>query len=129
MKRNDWMRSADRGPPPTYAPPWEPGARDSWGRVKRQLLDVRDQFDSDELWRLYQHGDCPQQWLEVYDVLVRKLDMIQAATSVEDLAGRGRGLEILLTEAGGRWSIDIDHRRRIIFLWTGGGPSEIGILD
>lgn len=129
MKRNDWMRPDRDSEQSAYDGLVRPGFRDAWALVARQLVEPRSQFADERTWRLYKSGDCPPAWRPARELLLRKLDMIQAAATLEDLAGQGGGLEIVLTDTDGLWSIDIDGRLAISFQWIGGAPSEIRILD
>ena len=57
----------------------------------------------------------------------RKLDQLDAATSLGDLARPGNRLEALK----GQWSIRINDQWRICFKWPEGspGPTEVEIVD
>lgn len=129
MKRNDWMRPGQSMPFSTYVPLHQAVGLGRWRSVKGQLLGPRTQFADAKTWRLFHDGTCPSRWRDIAATLIRKLDLIQAATSVEDLAMRGGGLEIILSEAGGRWSLDVGGRCEIAFRWIGGAPSNIQILE
>jgi toxin HigB-1 len=61
-----------------------------------------------------------------------RLDRLEAATSVGDLAGlNGNRLEALRGERQGQWSIRINDQWRICFKWPPGasGPTEVEIVD
>ena len=57
----------------------------------------------------------------------RKLDQLDAATSLADLARPGNRLEA----RKGQWSIRINDQWRICFKWPEGspGPTEVEIVD
>ena len=61
----------------------------------------------------------------------RKLDQLDAATSLGDLARPGNRLEALKGWRKGQWSIRINNQWRICFKWPEGspGPTEVEILD
>ena len=61
----------------------------------------------------------------------RKLDQLDAATRLGDLARPGNRLEALKGQRKGQWSIRINHQWRICFKWPEGspGPTELEIVD
>ncbi len=61
----------------------------------------------------------------------RKLDQLDAATSLGDLARPGNRLEALRGRRKGQWSIRINNQWRISFKWPEGspGPTEVEIVD
>jgi len=61
-----------------------------------------------------------------------KLDRLEAATSLRDLAGLpGNRFEALVGDRKGQYSIRINDQWRICFEWVNGapGPSNVEILD
>jgi toxin HigB-1 len=61
-----------------------------------------------------------------------KLDRMEAATSIRDLAALpGNRLEALAGGRKGQFSIRINDQWRICFEWAGGavGPSNVEIVD
>ena len=61
-----------------------------------------------------------------------KLDRVEAATSLRDLAALpGNRFEALLGDRKGQFSIRINDRWRICFVWPEGepGPSRVEIVD
>lgn len=67
------------------------------------------------------------------DVLLiapRKLDMMNAAASLDDLkVPPGNRLEALKGDLAGFHSIRINSQWRIVFRWTSGGPEDVRIAD
>ena len=61
----------------------------------------------------------------------RKLDQLDAATNLGDLARPGNRMERLKGRRKGRWSIRINDQWRIYFKWPEGstGPTEVEIVD
>ncbi len=61
----------------------------------------------------------------------RKVDQLDAATTIQDLARPGNHLEKLKREREGQWSIRINDQWRICFTWPKGsnGPQEVEIVD
>lgn len=61
-----------------------------------------------------------------------KLDRLEAATAVKDLAALpGNRFEALAGDRKGQYSIRINGQWRICFAWSGGaqGPSSVEIVD
>jgi len=59
-----------------------------------------------------------------------KLDRMQAATSLSDLAALpGNRFEALRGDRKGQYSIRINDQWRIVFRWTANGPEEVEIVD
>ncbi len=80
--------------------------------------------------RLFGDDICPAQWRDFKSIAVRKLDMIDAATKVEDLRSPpGNRLEALKGDRKGQWSIRINRQWRICFRWTTDGPADVEIVD
>ena len=60
----------------------------------------------------------------------RKLDMLEAATTIKDLASPpGNRLEKLKGDLIECWSIRINDQWRIIFRWSDDGPYDVQISD
>ena len=61
----------------------------------------------------------------------RKLDQLDAATGLRDLARPGNRLEALQGRRRGQWSIRINDQWRICFEWPQGssGPDRVEIVD
>ena len=61
----------------------------------------------------------------------RKLDQLDAATGLRDLARPGNRLERLKGDHRGQWSIRINNQWRICFEWPDGssGPTNVQIVD
>ena len=80
--------------------------------------------------RLFRDGDCPPRWRAIEAVSVRKLDMVDAATRLDDLRSPpGNRLEALKGDRGGRHSIRISQQWRVCFRWTPDGPEAVEIVD
>ena len=60
-----------------------------------------------------------------------KLDRLDAATRLGDLARPGNRLQALKGRRKGQWSIRINDQWRICFKWSEGssGPTEVEIVD
>lgn len=73
---------------------------------------------------------CPARWRLFSGVAARKLDMIDAAVTLDDLrAPPGNRLEALKGDRAGQHSIRINDRWRICFVWTDRGPDRVEIVD
>jgi len=67
---------------------------------------------------------------EVQRTTARKLDMLNAATVLQDLAAPpGNRLEALRGNWKGRHSIRVNDQWRILFRWTASGPADVQLLD
>jgi proteic killer suppression protein len=63
-------------------------------------------------------------------VAYRKLMLLDAAESIKDLRiPPGNRLEKLKGDRKGQYSIRINDRWRIYFVWKGGDANEVEILD
>lgn len=58
-----------------------------------------------------------------------KLALLDAATSLMDLALPGLRLEKLKADSAGRYSIRINDQFRICFTWSEGGADDVEITD
>jgi toxin HigB-1 len=69
-------------------------------------------------------------WRSMAPVLRRKLDMLDAATVLEDLRSPpGNRLERLSGDRAGQWSIRVNGQWRICFVWRDGAADEVQIVD
>lgn len=60
----------------------------------------------------------------------KKLDMLDAATSIADLkAPPSNNLEKLIGDRAGQYSIRINLQWRICFEWKGSAPHDVEIVD
>ncbi len=70
---------------------------------------------------------CPNQ---IWSVAQRKLDQVDSATELSDLAiPPGNRLEALSGEREGQHSVRINDQYRICFIWTITGPVDVEITD
>jgi toxin HigB-1 len=66
----------------------------------------------------------------VWNVAVRKLDMINAAHELKDLrVPPANRLEILKGKRQGLYSIRVNDQYRITFRWIENGAKEVSIID
>ena len=76
------------------------------------------------------HGKQCQPYAGFAKVLMRKLRMLEAAKELYDLrAPPGNHLEALHGDREGQYSIRVNDRYRICFIWTEDGPQNIEIVD
>lgn len=69
-------------------------------------------------------------WASVSKIAMRKLDMLDYASRLEDLRSPpGNRLEALKGRLDGFWSIRINDQWRVVFRWAPEGPSEVDIVD
>lgn len=77
---------------------------------------------------LYQGGRA-RDFQAIRKAALRKLDMLAAANRIEDLASpAGNRLEALTGDRHGQWSIRINRRWRICFVWAD-GAEDVEIMD
>ena len=93
------------------------------------ILDFADQATEDLFHGLNSKHSrrIPQ---EVWQVAVRKLDMLNAATDLRDLrVPPSNRLEVLKGKLAGYHSIRINDQYRIVFRWSGGNAADVKITD
>lgn len=67
---------------------------------------------------------------DIQAVALRKLRLVNQARTLSDLRiPPGNRLEGLRGDREGQHSIRINDQWRIVFVWTEGGPSHVGIVD
>ena len=89
-------------------------------------------FASRPVERFFVEGRVPQRagWAKLARVAARKLDMLDYAEALTDLASPpGNRLEALKGDLAGFHSIRINDQWRIVFRWTASGPAEVDIRD
>jgi proteic killer suppression protein len=65
----------------------------------------------------------------VWPIVVRKLDFLNAATSLNDLKSPGNQLEKLKDDLAGYWSIRVNDQYRIVFRFIDGNAVDVGCRD
>lgn len=65
----------------------------------------------------------------VWPVVFRKLDILNAATSLNDLKSPGSQLEKLKGKLAGYWSIRVNDQYRIVFRFEGGNATDVRCQD
>ncbi|MBW7850784.1 MAG: type II toxin-antitoxin system RelE/ParE family toxin [Rhodospirillales bacterium] len=79
--------------------------------------------------RLYR-GDTVKQFGKFGQAALRKLDMLDAAQTLEDLRSPpGNRLEALRGVRDGQYSIRINSQWRICFRWEDGAAHDVEIVD
>lgn len=67
---------------------------------------------------------------ELWQSAIRKLDMLNAATRLQDLRfPPGNRLEALKGDRKGQHSVRINDRYRLCFRWTENGPEDVEVVD
>ena len=76
-------------------------------------------------------GECVAAFAGFERAAERKLDQLDAATSLQDLSRPGNHLEKLKRDRAGQWSIRINDQWRICFEWPKGaaGAENVEIID
>ena len=71
-----------------------------------------------------------RQFVNIERVALRKLEMVKAATVLDDLrVPPGNRLEALKGDRAGQHSIRINDQFRICFTWKGDGAHDVEICD
>lgn len=82
--------------------------------------------ETEELYR----GGRSRRWDAIKAVALRKLDMLDAAAVLRDLASPpGNKLEALKDDRAGQHSIRVNGQWRVCFVWTAAGPERVEIVD
>lgn len=80
--------------------------------------------------RFHREGMVPRPWRAIAEAALRKLDMIDAASVLGDLAcPPGNRLEALKGNRKGQHSVRINDQFRICFRWTKQGAEGVDIVD
>lgn len=67
---------------------------------------------------------------DIVKASLRKLDMLDAAVTLEDLrVPPGNRLEALKGDLRGRHSVRVYDQWRIVFRWSPQGPAEVRLID
>ncbi len=89
-------------------------------------------FKNKEILHFYETGIVPKRapWHNLSKVVLRKLDLLNSAYSLEDLRiPPNNRLESLRGDLNGIYSIRVNDQWRIIFIWTKDGPAQVEIID
>lgn len=87
-------------------------------------------FADAESERLFKGYACAARWRSIKGVVMRKLDMLDAATSLKDLRSPpGNHLEALKGNRAGQHSVRVNDKWRLCFVWTDQGPDRVEIVD
>jgi toxin HigB-1 len=90
------------------------------------IIDFADQDTAD----FYRTGKTKKGWQSVASVAKRKLDQVNSAPVLTDLASPpGNRLEPLTGDRLGQHSIRINDKWRVCFRWTDDGPREVQIVN
>ena len=87
-------------------------------------------FADSDTERLFRDDVCPARWRVFKAVAVRKLDQLDAAVQLGDLASPpGNRLEALKGDRKGQYSIRINDQWRVCFRWSSDGPLDVEVVD
>lgn len=89
-------------------------------------------FASPALDRFFREGRLPRgaRWARVAGIVARKLDMLDYAVALGDLASPpGNRLEALKGGLRGFHSVRVNDQWRVVFRWTAAGPVEVDVRD
>jgi toxin HigB-1 len=91
---------------------------------------VIQSFRSKETAKIFQHERSRKLPSQVQERALRKLQMLDAAERLENLAiFPGNQLEALKGDRAGQHSIRINDQWRICFVWRDHGAHEVEIVD
>jgi toxin HigB-1 len=83
--------------------------------------------ETEKVWREERSRKLPP---DIQNTALRKLQMIAAASKIEDLLiPPGNRLEQLKGDRRGQWSIRINGQWRICFSWSDGHAEDVEICD
>jgi len=89
------------------------------------IKNFRDK-KSAQLWR----GEAVRSFQSIQKQALRRLDVLHAATSLEDLKlNPGNHFKALSGDRSGQFSIRINKQWRICFAWDGNDAIEVEITD
>jgi proteic killer suppression protein len=87
-------------------------------------------FRGKDTARLFRREPVRRWGPDVQRAGLRKLRMLHAATTLEDLrALPGNRLEKLIGDRAGEWSIRVDAQWRLCFWWADGGAHDVELVD
>jgi proteic killer suppression protein len=87
-------------------------------------------FADAETERFFREGICPARWSDISRVVARKLDMLDAAPTLDALRSPpGNRLESLKADRAGQFSVRVNDRWRVCFEWTERGPDRVEVVD
>jgi proteic killer suppression protein len=86
-------------------------------------------FRNKDTKRLYE-GKRVKEFQPFERIALRKLRQLQIAECLDDLrVPPGNRLELLHGDREGQYSMRINNRYRLCFVWMAGGPHEVEIVD
>ena len=86
-------------------------------------------FACAETQRLFETGKT-RRFANIRAVALRKLDILNAASSVDDMrVPPGNMLEALRGDRAGQHSVRVNAQWRICFVWTEAGATRVEIVD
>ena len=84
----------------------------------------------DKLTERFARGERIKQFHAFKEQAERRLDLLEAAMSVDDLKKLpSNRLEALGGDRKGQYSIRINQQWRVCFVWSDDGPCEVEIVD
>ncbi len=86
-------------------------------------------FRNKDTRQIYE-GEKVKKWLSIHRQIEKKLQILDAATSLEDLKHLpGNRFEALKGDRKGQYSIRINQQWRVCFRWEEGEPLDVEIVD
>ncbi len=85
-------------------------------------------FADEETEAVFLSGSS-RRWGNIARVAARRLQAVDYATAIQDLAQPGNRLEKLTGDREGSWSIRINDQYRVCFSWDGKDAWDVEIVD
>jgi proteic killer suppression protein len=85
-------------------------------------------FADEETKRVYLAGTS-RRWANIARAAARRLQTIDFASSMGDLANPGNRLEKLKGNRVGQWSVRMNDQFRVCFRWDGNDAWDVEIVD
>jgi len=85
---------------------------------------------TESLYHGHRHARTRRIPSDLHPAVLRKLDMLNAATALLDLrTSPGNRLEALRGDRNGFHSIRVNVQWRLVFRWTPRGPEQVSLTD
>ena len=86
-------------------------------------------FRGDDARRIFEGGRS-RRFGNIHTVIERKLQVLDAATTLQDLASPpSNRLEALKGDRKGQHSVRVNDQYRLCFRWTRNGPEDVELVD
>lgn len=86
-------------------------------------------FADNDTAELFSTGKCRRFPQDIQKTGYRRLKELDAATSLNDLRGAGRSLEMVQLRKGPRYSMRVNDKYRLLFRWVESNAYDAEIVD